>query len=74
MEDQLIEISANASFVEELDSLTSAGMTRADVIRRAVVLYSHAIEQEREGRQLGFVVRDVATGNNVVEEIVAVSP
>ena len=73
MMDELIELNASQAFSEKLDSLRSGGMTRADVIRQAVVLLSYATEQEREGRQLGFVVRD-GEGRNVVEEILQVNP
>ena len=69
----LIELEANPAFSDELDSLRTGGMTRADVIRRAVVLLSHAVEQEKEGRQLGFVVKN-SEGQDVVEEILEISP
>mgnify|MGYP006950419473 CR=1 FL=1 len=71
--DELIELNASQAFSNKLDSLRSGQMTRADVIRQAVVLLSYASEQEREGRQLGFVVTD-NEGREVVDEILQVNP
>jgi metal-responsive CopG/Arc/MetJ family transcriptional regulator len=73
MDELIIELNASQAFSEKLDSLRSGGMTRADVIRQAVVLLSYATEQEKDGRQLGFVVKD-DEGRNVVDEILQVSP
>jgi|688.fasta_scaffold148528_3 hypothetical protein len=73
MDELIIELNASQAFSEKLDSLRSGGMTRADVIRQAVVLLSYATEQEKDGRQLGFVVKD-DKGRNVVDEILQVSP
>lgn len=72
MEDELLQLSASPAFIRALDGLRSGSMSRADVIQRAVVLYSHALEQEREGRHLGFVVQDT-DGRDIVEEIIDVS-
>jgi hypothetical protein len=67
-----IELRANDAFVRELDSLGGGKLSRADVIRRAVALYSHVVEQETNGRQLGFVVKN-SEGSDVVEETIMVS-
>jgi hypothetical protein len=71
--DELIELNASQAFSNKLDSLRSGQMTRADVIRQAVVLLSYAAEQEKEGKQLGFVIRD-GQGREVVDEILRVNP
>ena len=68
--DERIELTANEAFIKELDGLRKEGMSRADVLRRAVTLLSYATHAEREGRQLGFVVSGPA--GNIVEEILEV--
>jgi predicted transcriptional regulator len=44
-----IEFRASEEFVEELDRLAGADSTRADVIRRALALYSLAKKEESRG-------------------------
>lgn len=53
-----------------LDSLAAAeGLSRAEVVRRAVALYAFALQQDQQGRRLGFF-----TGNGDavrVEQVVS---
>ena len=70
--DELIELNANETFIQKLDSLRTGDMSRADALRRAVVFLSYAATQEREGRHLGFVVSG-PQGGSVVEEIIEVN-
>lgn len=53
-----IEIRANEEFLNELDRLAGDNSSRADVIRRAVVLYSAAKRQEIPGHIVKLLVRD----------------
>ena len=48
------------AFLEGLDELSiNDGMSRSDLIRRAVALYSFAKEEERQGRKLGFLAKKI---------------
>jgi len=50
-----IEIRASSNFVDTLDGLCLAtGFSRADVLRRGVVLYARALQEKNMGRVLGI--------------------
>lgn len=50
-----IELRANQSFVDAIDLLANdEGLTRADIIRRAVGLYARARIEQKKGRHLAF--------------------
>ena len=58
------------AFLEGLDELSSKeGMTRSDLIRRAIALYSFAKEEERQGRKLGFFSEE--DNRDVVKQVIA---
>lgn len=58
------------AFLEGLDELSiKEGMTRSDLIRRAVALYSFAKEEERQGRKLGFFSEEGT--RDVVKQVIA---
>ena len=58
------------AFLEGLDELSiKEGMTRSDLIRRAIALYSFAKEEERQGRKLGFFSEE--DNRNVVKQVIA---
>ena len=58
------------AFLEGLDELSiKEGMTRSDLIRRAVALYSFAKEEERQGRNLGFFSEE--DNRDVVKQVIA---
>jgi metal-responsive CopG/Arc/MetJ family transcriptional regulator len=55
--------------LEGLDELSiKEGMTRSDLIRRAVALYSFAKEEERQGRKLGFFSEE--DNRDVVKQVI----
>ena len=57
------------AFLEGLDELSiKEGMTRSDLIRRAVALYSFAKEEERQGRKLGFFSEE--DNRDVVKQVI----
>ena len=56
--------------LEGLDELSiKEGMTRSDLIRRAIALYSFAKEEERQGRKLGFFSEE--DNRDVVKQVIA---
>lgn len=58
------------AFLEGLDELSiKEGMSRSDLIRRAVALYSFAKEEERQGRKLGFFSQE--DKRDVVKQVIA---
>jgi metal-responsive CopG/Arc/MetJ family transcriptional regulator len=58
------------AFLEGLDELSiKEGMTRSDLIRRAVALYSFAKEEERQGRKLGLFSEE--DNRDVVKQVIA---
>lgn len=66
-----LDLRVSEAFIDGLDRLTSSeGESRADVIRRAVALYSFAKEEERRGRRLCFFVEE--DGKDVVKQVVIV--
>jgi len=57
------------AFLEGLDELSiKEGMTRSDLIRRAIALYSFAKEEERQGRKLGFFSEE--DNRDVVKQVI----
>ena len=44
-------------------------MTRSDLIRRAIALYSFAKEEERQGRKLGFFSEE--DNRDVVKQVIS---
>jgi hypothetical protein len=49
------EIRAEETFLRKLDELaTASGISKADVIDRAVGLYEHALKQAQEGKDIYF--------------------
>ena len=58
------------AFLEGLDELSiNEGMSRSDLIRRAVALYSFAKEEERHGRKLGFFSEE--DNRDVVKQVIS---
>ena len=58
------------AFLEGLDELSiKEGMTRSDLIRRAIALYSFAKEEERQGRKLGFFSEE--DNRDVVKQVIS---
>jgi metal-responsive CopG/Arc/MetJ family transcriptional regulator len=58
------------AFLEGLDELSiKESMTRSELIRRAVALYSFAKEEERQGRELGFFSEE--DNRDVVKQVIA---
>jgi len=59
------------AFLEGLDELAEAeGLTRAEVVRRAVALLAFARKEAQEGRRMGFFVEE-ADGVPRIKEVVA---
>jgi metal-responsive CopG/Arc/MetJ family transcriptional regulator len=58
------------AFLEGLNELSiKEGMTRSDLIRRAVALYSFAKEEEPQGRKLGFFSEE--DNRDIVKQVIA---
>lgn len=58
------------AFLKGLDELSiKEGMTRSDLIRRAIALYSFAKEEERQGCKLGFFSEE--DNRDVVKQVIA---
>lgn len=65
-----LDLDVSASFREGLDELAAAeGLSRSEVVRRAVALLAFARKQAQQGRQLGFF--QVEDGQVVVKEVVS---
>jgi hypothetical protein len=63
-----VSFKANENFVYKIDALAYDGDC-SKVIVRAIALYTHAIEQEKAGKKLGFFVEE--DGKDVIKQVVS---
>ena len=70
MKTERLALRVSEAFLKGLDQLAEAeGLSRAEVVRRAVALLAFAKREEREGRRMGFFVED--NGQPQIKEVVA---
>ena len=59
MKTERLALRVSDSFLEGLDQLAEAeGLSRAEVVRRAVALLAFAKKEKQEGRSMGFFVEE----------------
>ncbi|MFM8524747.1 MAG: ribbon-helix-helix protein, CopG family [Cyanobacteriota bacterium] len=70
MKTERLALRVSDAFLEGLDELVEAeGLSRAEVVRRAVALLAFARKEAREGRRMGFFVEE-ADGVPRIKEVV----
>ena len=70
MKTERLALRVSDAFLEGLDQLAEAeGLSRAEVVRRAVALLAFARKEEQEGRRMGFFVEE--NGQPRIKEVVA---
>jgi predicted transcriptional regulator len=70
MKTERLALRVSDAFLEGLDQLAEAeGLSRAEVVRRAVALLAFAKKEEQEGRRMGFFVEEAGVPR--IKEVVA---
>jgi Arc/MetJ-type ribon-helix-helix transcriptional regulator len=70
MNTERLALRVSDAFLEGLDQLAQEeGLSRAEVIRRAVTLLAFAHKEEKEGRRMGFFTEE--NGQPRIKEVVA---
>lgn len=70
MKTERLALRVSDAFLEGLDQLAEAeGLSRAEVVRRAVALLAFAKKEELEGRRMGFFVEEAGVPR--IKEVVA---
>ena len=70
MKTERLALRVSEAFLEGLDQLAEAeGLSRAEVVRRAVALLAFAKKEEQEGRRMGFFVEEAGVPR--IKEVVA---
>jgi len=70
MKTERLALRVSDAFLEGLDQLAlEEGLSRAEVIRRAVTLLAFAHKEEKEGRRMGFFTEE--NGQPRIKEVVA---
>ena len=70
MKTERLALRVSDAFLEGLDELAEAegGLSRAEVVRRAVALLAFARKEQQEGRRMGFFVEE--NGEPRIKEVV----
>jgi Arc/MetJ-type ribon-helix-helix transcriptional regulator len=69
MKTERLALRVSEAFLEGLDELVDEeGLSRAEVVRRAVALLAFARKEQQEGRRMGFFVEE--DGQPRIKEVV----
>lgn len=69
MKTERLALRVSDAFLEGLDQLAETeGLSRAEVVRRAVALLAFARKEEKEGRRMGFFTEE--NGQPQIKEVV----
>ncbi|MEB3262485.1 MAG: ribbon-helix-helix domain-containing protein [Cyanobacteriota bacterium] len=69
MNTERLALRVSDAFLEGLDQLAEAeGLSRAEVVRRAVALLAFARKEQQEGKRMGFFVEE--NGQPRIKEVV----